>query len=413
MQNDGTPQGQEKSQERYVEELAGPDDYWLTITDAARATRRQDVSIRRWISKGLLPVRRQHVGLNQRTRLVRASDLAVLTPIIDPAGAISSERGRLDLTSIPTQQAQIKASQQHILTQIEDLQSRLSKEAEAMQQALAEQATRQQEALASLRDTIFQRQREELAQQRKEVDIMHAHQQAEFERKIRAQETQIATTLNRLAELSRKIETLTEVWQRNAEQYQQQFDMLTTHLQQEVQARQGLTLQVEQLFGHLAELQVRHEHEVQTRTYLAERVEQLSRQLIEQESRHEQEVEARIQLSQQVEQLSLQMVEMTGQAARQQTLSEHEAQAREQLARHVTQLSTELTEQQAMHEASQQQLLTLLSQQEAALAALQGRFNGRRRDYDSLTESYVKLKEQVSMLAGRLDNATGQNMELG
>jgi ABC-type methionine transport system ATPase subunit len=107
------------------------------------------------------------------------------------------------------------------------------------------------------------------------------------------------------------------------------------------------------------------------------------------------------------------MVEMTGQAARQQTLSEHEAQAREQLARHVTQLSTELTEQQAMHEASQQQLLTLLSQQEAALAALQGRFNGRRRDYDSLTESYVKLKEQVSMLAGRLDNATGQNMELG
>jgi len=42
----------------------------------------------------------------------------------------------------------------------------------------------------------------------------------------------------------------------------------------------------------------------------------------------------------------------------------------------VTQLSTELTEQQAMHEASQQQLLTLLSQQEAALAALQGRFNG-------------------------------------
>src|ERR1017187_220027 len=100
-----------KSQERHVEELAGPDDYWLTLTDAARATRRQDVSIRRWISKGLLPVKRQHVGLNQRTRLVRASDLAALTPIIDPAGAISTERGRLDLTSIPTQQAQIKADQ--------------------------------------------------------------------------------------------------------------------------------------------------------------------------------------------------------------------------------------------------------------------------------------------------------------
>src|SRR5437588_11917105 len=103
LQEDTTQEPE--SQERYADELAGPDDYWLTITDAARATRRQDVSIRRWISKGLLPVRRQYVGLNQRTRLVRASDLARLTPIIDPAGAISAEHSRLDLTSIPKQQA--------------------------------------------------------------------------------------------------------------------------------------------------------------------------------------------------------------------------------------------------------------------------------------------------------------------
>src|SRR2546425_903174 len=122
------------NQERHVEELAGPDDYWLTITDAARATRRQDVSIRRWISKGLLPVRRQHVGLNQRTRLVRASDLAALTPIIDPAGAISSELGKLDLTSIPVQQAQIKMSHQEILTRLEYLQGQLQELSRATQQ---------------------------------------------------------------------------------------------------------------------------------------------------------------------------------------------------------------------------------------------------------------------------------------
>jgi hypothetical protein len=90
--------------ERYADELSGPDDYWLTISDSARATCRQEISIRRWITKGLLPVRNQHVGLNQRTRLVRASDLAALTPIIDPAGAISTECGRLDLISIPVQQ---------------------------------------------------------------------------------------------------------------------------------------------------------------------------------------------------------------------------------------------------------------------------------------------------------------------
>src|SRR5437870_9928230 len=119
---DALRSAEKDKQEHYVDDLAGPDDYWLTITDAARATRRQDVSIRRWISKGLLPVRRQHVGLNQRTRLVRASDLAKLTPIIDPAGAISTERGKLDLTSIPAQQAQIKASQQELLAQLKDIQ---------------------------------------------------------------------------------------------------------------------------------------------------------------------------------------------------------------------------------------------------------------------------------------------------
>src|SRR5438876_6716721 len=144
MEENGADQRPTESQERYADELAGPDDYWLTITDAARATRRQDVSIRRWISKGLLPVRRQHVGLNQRTRLVRASDLTALTPIIDPAGAISTERGKLDLTSIPTQQAQIKTSQQHILAQLEDLQNQLKKEAETTQHLLAEQDGRQQ-----------------------------------------------------------------------------------------------------------------------------------------------------------------------------------------------------------------------------------------------------------------------------
>src|SRR5579872_5287979 len=122
MQNNTQPQTAPTVQEQHVEELAGPDDFWLTITDAARATRRQDVSIRRWIAKGLLPVRRQNVGLNQRTRLVRASDLAKLTPIIDPAGAISTAQGRLDLTSIPAQQAQIKASQQELLAQLKSVQ---------------------------------------------------------------------------------------------------------------------------------------------------------------------------------------------------------------------------------------------------------------------------------------------------
>src|SRR5437588_9103066 len=119
LQEDTTQEPE--SQERYADELAGPDDYWLTITDAARATRRQDISIRRWISKGLLPVRRQTVGLNQRTRQVRASDLAKLTPIIDPTAGVTSERGKVDLASIPVEQAAIRASHQELLGQVADL----------------------------------------------------------------------------------------------------------------------------------------------------------------------------------------------------------------------------------------------------------------------------------------------------
>jgi len=151
QENGAAQQPSPQSQERYADELASPDDYWLTITDAARATRRQEVSIRRWISKGLLPVRRQHVGLNQRTRLVRASDLAALTPIIDPAGAITTERSRLDLTSIPAQQAQMKAAQQRLLTQFDQLEQQLHAEAQTREHLFAEQWMRCQEIIATLR----------------------------------------------------------------------------------------------------------------------------------------------------------------------------------------------------------------------------------------------------------------------
>src|SRR5438128_887001 len=187
QQEDNSTDG--TSQERYADELVGPDDYWLTITDAARATRRQDVSIRRWISKGLLPVRRQHVGLNQRTRLVRASDLAALTPIIDPAGAITTERSRLDLTSIPAQQAQIKASQQTLLTQLDQLQHQLHAEAQTREQLLAQQWTRCQEIIATLRRDMLTsniQQQDALAQQRKEVDTTIAQQRIALERAIQA-----------------------------------------------------------------------------------------------------------------------------------------------------------------------------------------------------------------------------------
>lgn len=113
-----------RDQTMLVEELASPDDYWLSITDAARVTRRQEITIRRWISAGTLPVRGQRMGLNKRTRHVRASDLARLTPIIDPTAAITGAPAQVNLLSIPEQQAHLLAEQQRVAHQVADLSQR-------------------------------------------------------------------------------------------------------------------------------------------------------------------------------------------------------------------------------------------------------------------------------------------------
>src|SRR5215472_4643792 len=104
-----------------VEDLAGPEDYWLTLTDAARVTRRQEVTVRRWVAAGTLPVRNRPLGLNKRTRHVRASDLAKLSPIVDASATISGATAQIDLLSIPVQQAEILARHQqtqHLLQNV-------------------------------------------------------------------------------------------------------------------------------------------------------------------------------------------------------------------------------------------------------------------------------------------------------
>lgn len=96
-------------QEKYVTDLVGPDDRWVSVTDASRIGRRQEHTIRTWIAQGLLPVHPERVGINKKTRQVRLSDLATLTPIIDPDAGIATDLGTLDLPSIPKQQQQLMA----------------------------------------------------------------------------------------------------------------------------------------------------------------------------------------------------------------------------------------------------------------------------------------------------------------
>ncbi len=93
--------------EVHVTELAGLGDRWVSVTDASRIGRRQEHTIRSWIAQGLLPVNPVRVGINKKTRQVRLSDLATLTPIIDPDAGIATDWGTLDLPSIPKQQQQL------------------------------------------------------------------------------------------------------------------------------------------------------------------------------------------------------------------------------------------------------------------------------------------------------------------
>jgi len=140
--------------EQQVDALAGPEDYWLTITDAARATRRQDITIRRWIATGQLPVRRHAVGLNQRTRQVRASDLAKLTPIIDPTAVITGEEGRLNLMSIPVEQAQLRVGQQQLQQHVAALREHVEQQGQIFRQALAEHRLAFQHHQEQLREAL-------------------------------------------------------------------------------------------------------------------------------------------------------------------------------------------------------------------------------------------------------------------
>ncbi|HZU01836.1 MAG TPA: hypothetical protein VFA10_19350 [Ktedonobacteraceae bacterium] len=375
MEASGTDQQPSENQERYADELNGPDDYWLTITDAARATRRQEVSIRRWISKGLLPVRRQHVGLNQRTRLVRASDLAALTPIIDPAGAITSERSRLDLTSIPAQQAQIKASQQTILTQFEQLQHQLHEEALIRERLLTEHWTKNQEITAALRRDMLTnviQQQDALTQHRKEIDTTLAQQRVALEHAVAALATQTNRTFAELTQnvtaIAERLEFLARRWQESTQQQQRHIDELVENLQQERTERSTLTEHVKELSTQLTEQQAMYEHEVRVREHLAQQVDQLSSHIAEQQARYEREV-----------------------------------QAREQLAAQTDEFAKQLVQQRSEQEQAQQRLMTAFTQQQEQFTLLQQAYSDQRQRNEMLAREHARVQEQV----------TGQEQALG
>ena len=255
--------------EQQVDELAGPEDYWLTITDAARATRRQDITIRRWIATGQLPVRRSTVGLNQRTRQVRASDLAKRTPIIDPTAVITGEEGRLNLMSIPVEQAQLKANQQQLQQHVAMLGEHIEQQGqtfeqaladhrrafqqhqEQLQQALARQFSQVQEALHSTHSVLETMRTAQASQLAHQNDAFQHSRQENAQVMEQALQTLEEWMTSEFAKLMDQHETLTA----QVKVSSQSLDYTQKHLQQQEQQIERLTETTAQLKEQLT----RHE----------------------------------------------------------------------------------------------------------------------------------------------------------
>lgn len=293
---------------RYVEELEEEGDYWLSITDAARVCRVQDVSIRRAITRGALPVRRQRAGQNKRTRFVRAHDLAKAGfPIIDESAAITTEVGKADILSIPRQQ-------QHILQEHQRLMSSLDE----MQQRFADYQVKMQADLQDLRDQWQGRLRawqEESRQLLAQVEIRLAQDQEQLHTKLAEAERQ------RLQDLEQVQGDLALLEQRFSQEQQQLTQVLAqvrvNAQEQETRFQNALSIQATTLETYQAEnlqrleelSKLQQEHFGASRQAFQQAQEQTRQQLLQQEQRlHDDLKNARqttaIQLQQLTEQIA-------------------------------------------------------------------------------------------------------------
>lgn len=221
-----TQEGKITSVLRFVADLEDEQDYWMSLTDAARITRTSESMARRWVNSGRLPVKQDSVGINQRTRLVRASDVARIRPIIDPTAAITDDIHKLDLLSIPRQQARIEEEQRHLKDSIENLQ-----------QSREQDADEARAALASLTKEL-QHQEQEWSRQ---LDEHRHHQQQALALQSQRQEaltTQLQDHAQTLEQCLRELHDLRvqeEVHQRHLEQFRASIVSLFDEAQHEIQ----------------------------------------------------------------------------------------------------------------------------------------------------------------------------------
>lgn len=288
--------GEKEDQVVYIEELSGEGDYWLSITDAARVCRVQDVSIRRAITRGALPVRRQRAGQNKRTRFVRASDLpAVGFPIIDESAAITTEIGKADILSIPRQQQRIQQDHQILMARLQEIQetlehfqaslradlqqqtaeiqsdlrtlqeeqarqrgaleTRLLQGQERLQQDLAAAEERLDQGLQSVRQEAEHAREETLQRESALVDMLRAHQEA-FERLQRESRQAFADLEARQQQLRIYQQMMTERFQQAEQEAHERLAALEQQLTDRLEtASRALDAQLQTLTAQVAHLQ--------------------------------------------------------------------------------------------------------------------------------------------------------------
>jgi chromosome segregation ATPase len=213
---------------QFVEELANEQDYWMSLTDAARVTRTSEPMVRRWVAAGRLPVRKEPVGINQRTRLVRASDVSRLRPIVDPTAAITDEIHKLDLLSIPRQQTHILQEHQRLLAQIQEVRQA------------------EEEHLRHIQ-SLFQEQVRGLQQQMQEWSQRFSSHQEKWQQALNVQRENLDALADQVVHKTQEIEKLLSELNQQGKRYQHHLGQLDGRLRSQQEILQTLPGQLERL----------------------------------------------------------------------------------------------------------------------------------------------------------------------
>src|SRR6266496_156266 len=356
-------------QEKHVTELVGPDDRWVSVTDASRIARRQEHTIRTWIAQGKLAVNPVRVGINKKTRQVRLSDLVKLTPIIDPDAGIATDLGTLDLLSIPKQQQQLLAQMTTLQQEVTGKQEHFAEETrqtwhvtQQQCQALAHRDEEQQQFIQQVRDSLTERLQEldrslhqELVSQLEQYQCL-TEQVTSYSQELQQARQDLSALVSETEKMLRQalsdqvrhseatlrqaLEAVQQIGAKATEQVRQNVAGLEERLVSAVEAHEELATTVSRL----------HVHTDQQFSQVVDRLEPLETTLGKLQGEIQEHVE---RVGQQITELLSQISQLATQVAGQKSTWLERAQASEQEAR---QLRRDLDAQRSLQQALQGQL---------------------------------------------------------